>query len=946
MLEAQLLKEKCCDNLISQQGVTGVGVGHKWSDGVPVDYQPAIIVFVEKKYTKSGVTRKFSAGDIIPETIDGIPTDVIEVGKIVKQDASNFRNRVRPVKPGYSCGHGSITAGTIGGFFLDSDNDPVILSNNHVIANENKGRIGDIIYQPGPSDAIGTNLNFRGWDDPVSNLPYMATLKRFTELKKNGNIHDSAVAKIHPKYISGGMIDPLYPTINKSCAGFGTASIAQQVQKCGRTTGYTTGRVIATKASFTVGYDFGQARFNDCVVLSAMSKGGDSVGPNTMLYYKVDGELKYSSISEMYGEVEVERWIDDTKFIPKKLIEVLSVTDTSIYNTHYDKSKTPTECIWRKVNWLYKHWTDKKLFKLWTRDHREIIITEDHSLFGKNSKSTPNRRFLEMSGKDISIGTRLLVPSTLSSVGDSKSTGLNKKFLTIIGLFLGDGSFERNNIRTSISCGGNLEICEYLRSYIESEDEFKNQSQLVIAAYKSNIDVDRKEFCLTNGIAETNFYNAISRYKAGKTRNHKICYMNKKGDVKISNWRFTAKLLSYGLHNGFATKEIPSQFMTASIDDIKAILCGLFSSDGGIKFKKGYPPSIAFGVHNKKLAEQCRTLLWRVGIECSISHENTNRNTAKTGYKASCDKSYRVIIASIDSIKKFIDEIGLIGHTERVVKARQQIERFKTRNHYELTSKIVRGIEEQFIKQPVYDLSVEGEKFIADGFVCHNSGSLIFDMSMNAVAQLFAGSPKVTIASPIQPIIDAYGLKMWCPVGVSGAETLDFDDTTWRQITTNGKIERTDGHVTITAAANQFCFIESEIGDFNSVSVVANTGSDLGASWGPSLTVQWPNSMLKVNLRHGDRFGGYFNGTYNISIGSVKPNTDYTLRIRKSNSETFVGEIMDGDRWFTVIELPRSIFPNNPISVRVGKTDELGQSSDHSTLGEVGTCSFSNFTQT
>lgn len=499
MLEAQLLRDQYNDNLTAKQGVVGVGIGQKWASGVPIENQPAIIVFVEKKYTKRSVTRKYSIDDIIPDHLDGIPTDVIEVGKLVKHNF-NFRQRLRPIKPGLSCGQGDITAGTIGGFFLDSDNQPVILSNCHVLANENRAKIGDPIYQPGPADFVGTNMVFRGWPDPVSALPYIATLKKFVTLKKTDNVQDSAIALIHPSIISSGLVDYLYPVINKGCSGFGVAAPGQQVQKCGRTTGYTTGRVIATKASFTIGYDFGQARFNDCVVLSSMSKPGDS-------------------------------------------------------------------------------------------------------------------------------------------------------------------------------------------------------------------------------------------------------------------------------------------------------------------------------------------------------------------------------------------------------------------------------------------------------------GSVIYDMGMKAVAHLFAGSNKVTIANPIEYVVNTYGLKPWSPIG-AGVDTLDFSDTTWKQVTsTGGKITMNNNTVTIEAAANQFCFIESAVVDFNSVSVDVNTGTDKGASWGPSLTVQWPTGILKVNLRHGDRFGGYFNGTYNISIGTVKPNSNYTLRIRKSTAETYVGEVLDGDKWYTVIELPCTIFPHKPTAVRVGKTDEIGQPSSYTTIGDIGTCVFTNFVQ-
>jgi hypothetical protein len=266
-----LIKQSVENNLINLNSVSGVGLGEKWVNGMPTG-QTAILVFVQKKYTKGSVISKFSAEELIPTEIDGMPTDIIEVGRIVKQ---NLRALVRPIKPGYSCGHRQITTGTIGGIFLDADNEPVILSNNHVLANENRANLGDPIYQPGPSDTKG-DLNFRNWPDPVAKLPYFATLKKFNKLVGDNNDHDSAIAKIHPKFISAGLIDQIYPIVNKTFNNFAEATVGTQVQKLGRTTGYTTGRVMATHASFTVGYDFGEARFNNCVVLSSMSSGGDS----------------------------------------------------------------------------------------------------------------------------------------------------------------------------------------------------------------------------------------------------------------------------------------------------------------------------------------------------------------------------------------------------------------------------------------------------------------------------------------------------------------------------------------------------------------------------------------------------------------------------------------------------------------------------------------------
>ncbi len=272
MSDAVLAKQAATKKLMKIPTVVGTAVGEKFVNGLPTG-EPAVLVFVQKKMTEKGLLRKFSANEIVPQEIDAVPTDVIEVGKIVKQ--SSLKTKVRPLVPGFSVGHGDITAGTMGGFFLDKDGDLVILSNNHVLANENAANIGDIIYQPGPIDARG-DKTFRDWPDPVQNLPYVGTLKKFVRMKKSGNVQDSAICKIHKKIVDMGLVSSTYPTLDRAAVGFDEAHVGDQVQKCGRTTGYTTGRVVGLHGTFTVGYDFGEAEFNECVVLTNMSAGGDS----------------------------------------------------------------------------------------------------------------------------------------------------------------------------------------------------------------------------------------------------------------------------------------------------------------------------------------------------------------------------------------------------------------------------------------------------------------------------------------------------------------------------------------------------------------------------------------------------------------------------------------------------------------------------------------------
>src|SRR3954468_3073243 len=65
------VKESREDKLLKQPGVTGVDVGYKYVDGKPTE-EIAIRVMVEKK------KKTVPAKEKVPETIDGVKTDVIE----------------------------------------------------------------------------------------------------------------------------------------------------------------------------------------------------------------------------------------------------------------------------------------------------------------------------------------------------------------------------------------------------------------------------------------------------------------------------------------------------------------------------------------------------------------------------------------------------------------------------------------------------------------------------------------------------------------------------------------------------------------------------------------------------------------------------------------------------------------------------------------------------
>ena len=194
--------------------------------------------------------------------------DIRVVGRIVKQQPWH-RRKNRLLRIGGSVGHINITAGTLGCFVTDRvSGDELILSNNHVLANENLAQAGDTIIQPGHADG-GRAANDR-----------MGSLARFVRLKQQHNLVDAAAGSIRAN------IEYYYNWLESrgEIRGIRTDPIdeGEIVYKVGRTTGVTRGRVSAIELDgVSVGYDMGDVAFDNQIEIepignSPFSLGGDS----------------------------------------------------------------------------------------------------------------------------------------------------------------------------------------------------------------------------------------------------------------------------------------------------------------------------------------------------------------------------------------------------------------------------------------------------------------------------------------------------------------------------------------------------------------------------------------------------------------------------------------------------------------------------------------------
>ena len=196
--------------------------------------------------------------------------DVRYVGRVVKRQRPWNQSRQRPLLIGTSIGHFRITAVTLGCFVKTRNGAEVrMLSNNHVLADENLGRRGDTVIQPGRLDG-GRRRRDR-----------VGALDAFVQLTRNGtNFVDAALATVRQGIEFDSQTLRGLGTLNRLASSI--LDVGDKVAKVGRTTDVTHGRITAFELdNVIVGYDMGNLRFDDQIEIEGagagpFSQGGDS----------------------------------------------------------------------------------------------------------------------------------------------------------------------------------------------------------------------------------------------------------------------------------------------------------------------------------------------------------------------------------------------------------------------------------------------------------------------------------------------------------------------------------------------------------------------------------------------------------------------------------------------------------------------------------------------
>lgn len=350
----------------SDDNFTGVAVGYRRRAGKTTD-EPVVTVMVKKKHRPSLISRR----RLIPAQveIDGTrcATDVVQAQAVLMSaDATppELPDMFRPLQ--FGCGVSNLAdatpdAGTLGAFVRDNTDGTIgFLTANHVIADNNTAPLNDPVFQPAELDDPS---NYR-----------VARLKRFVSIVGGATAVDAAIAQLESTVRTlrgfGGVEMPAPSTARQAVGmvvagdGFGNVWLTRmsttltqlnvrllpddvgvnvestqpthlsRLEKVGRTTGYTSGRVLGTGQSVRVNVPGqGLVNYTDLIWTQWLGWNGDSgamvirKGPPSQVedYYDVQSRLKISAlIRDKFDPCEVLTAMQLTYDVPITRDEALS----------------------------------------------------------------------------------------------------------------------------------------------------------------------------------------------------------------------------------------------------------------------------------------------------------------------------------------------------------------------------------------------------------------------------------------------------------------------------------------------------------------------------------------------------------------------------------------------------------------------------------------------
>jgi len=237
--------------ILKKKNVVGIGRGKKIVNGKETNID-SIRIYVSKKMKP----HEISAEDYVPEEIDGIATDVIEIGEVrAFESLPDPKQHYDNLFPGVSISGEGNWAGTFGYFYL-KDGKILCGTNAHVVGEATEDNTGKKIYQPGLGEGNGQYEIGKVVKDMKVTDGSKIDFSLFKTYKDNYNFTVPGIGK---------------------CSGVNVSvKVKDKLKKFGRTTKYTEGEVIDTSVDIKVNYGKKVLLIRDCVLISIMGAPGDS----------------------------------------------------------------------------------------------------------------------------------------------------------------------------------------------------------------------------------------------------------------------------------------------------------------------------------------------------------------------------------------------------------------------------------------------------------------------------------------------------------------------------------------------------------------------------------------------------------------------------------------------------------------------------------------------
>jgi superfamily II DNA or RNA helicase/intein/homing endonuclease len=448
--------------------------------------------------------------------------------------------------------------------------------------------------------------------------------------------------------------------------------------------------------------------------LRAKHRFGLSIGSDCFILLEKDGEIIYDKIGKIFHDMPID-----------------SVMPLNAKTIAFDGDKF----LWVDCSFVHKYRNSKKCFKYHTDYGKELIVTEDHSIYRVRGSN------IELvKGSDINVGDILILPESINFVNQITKINVAEKIKDFPDFYIsnppGDLIIKNaKNHREKWLWLNKGKFGSYIPlSKINSFSIFNNKNK--IYTWRGNYSpaiINTKDIAYLIGLFIGNGY---FRHQKRARNSHIGLAMNSKKEEKVdfylrklndSGFKVSYSKVKRGkviyfriycppitklLYQYFGdcsalTKRIPQELFQWDIESKKLIVEGLIDSDGHISKRERNRNRVRISTSSYYLAKDLELLMKTMGIQTSFHKRPPQKIRGNRWDTINQQTNYFVDF----SYNIFKGKRG--GHYH-------QLNRCSFKNILGVKVKKIEEIHEDC----VYDLSIKGcENFLANGFLVHNSAT-------------------------------------------------------------------------------------------------------------------------------------------------------------------------------------------------------------------------------